>query len=214
MIRKFAIATTAILGAGFLVAPLSGAVAAIGTGSNTVVRHGIAVSTPKKVTAPSGGKATIKAVLRVESGQHRAVRSYRIDAYRGSKRVSHGKSVHLDAGTYKVQVSVTYRNWKYVVKSSVATGTGGADYAYAGVEHATRSKVKVYGADKHFTTPRQTLVVASKAKPVTHACTRTPSGACSKGGQFCKEALYGDSGWDASGAGYVCAGSRSHPHWE
>lgn len=213
MIRKFAVASIAILGAGFLGAPLTGAAAAAATGSHTVVRQGIAVSTPEKVTAPSGGKATIKAVVRVKSGQHRAVHSYRIDAYQGSKRVSHGKSVNLRAGTYKVQVSVTYRTWKYVVKSDVVTGTAGTGYASVGVEQAGRAKVKVYSAYKHFTTPSQTLVVASRKKPV-HACTQTPSGACIKGGQFCKKALYGQSGWDASGTRYVCEGSRSHPHWE
>lgn len=47
----------------------------------------------------------------------------------------------------------------------------------------------------------------------THACTRTSSGSCIRGGQFCPQASYGLTGYDASGNRYVCTGDRSHPHW-
>ena len=47
-----------------------------------------------------------------------------------------------------------------------------------------------------------------------HACTRTSSGSCISGGQFCPQASYGQAGYDAHGNRYVCSGSRSHPHWE
>lgn len=47
-----------------------------------------------------------------------------------------------------------------------------------------------------------------------HGCTRTSSGKCIKGGEFCPKADYGHSGWDAKGRRYVCKGSHSHPHWE
>ena len=47
------------------------------------------------------------------------------------------------------------------------------------------------------------------AKP----CTTTSSGKCIRGGQFCPQAKYGKSGWDAKGRRYVCKGNRSHPHW-
>lgn len=47
-----------------------------------------------------------------------------------------------------------------------------------------------------------------------HACTRTSSGKCIRGGEFCPKAKYNKSGWDAKGRRYVCKGSRSHPHWE
>jgi hypothetical protein len=53
------------------------------------------------------------------------------------------------------------------------------------------------------------------AAAATHArgCTRTSSGSCIRGGQFCPRASYGRSGWDARGRRYVCKGDRSHPHW-
>jgi len=44
-------------------------------------------------------------------------------------------------------------------------------------------------------------------------CTRTSSGSCIRGGQFCPQSRYGQSGYDARGRRYVCKGSRSHPHW-
>jgi hypothetical protein len=46
-----------------------------------------------------------------------------------------------------------------------------------------------------------------------HACTRTSSGKCIKGGEFCPQAKFGHSGYDAKGRRYVCKGSHSHPHW-
>lgn len=46
-----------------------------------------------------------------------------------------------------------------------------------------------------------------------HKCTRTSSGHCIAGGQFCPQAKYGKSGWDAKGRRYVCKGNRTHPHW-
>ncbi len=51
------------------------------------------------------------------------------------------------------------------------------------------------------------------AHQVTHPCTRTSSGTCIRGGQFCPQASYGDSGWDAQGRRYVCRGDHTHPHW-
>lgn len=47
----------------------------------------------------------------------------------------------------------------------------------------------------------------------THACTRTSSGTCIRGGEFCPQAKYGHSGWDARGRRYVCKGDHTHPHW-
>lgn len=47
----------------------------------------------------------------------------------------------------------------------------------------------------------------------SRVCTKTSSGKCIKGGQFCPKAKYGKSGWDAKGRRYVCKGNRSHPHW-
>lgn len=46
-----------------------------------------------------------------------------------------------------------------------------------------------------------------------HKCTKTSSGTCIRGGQFCPQASYQHSGWDAQGRRYVCKGDRTHPHW-
>jgi hypothetical protein len=54
---------------------------------------------------------------------------------------------------------------------------------------------------------------SASASAQTHACTRTSSGTCIRGGQFCPQSKYGRSGWDASGRRYVCKGNRTHPHW-
>lgn len=47
-----------------------------------------------------------------------------------------------------------------------------------------------------------------------HKCTRTSSGTCIRGGEFCPAAKYGKHGWDAAGRRYTCKGSHAHPHWE
>jgi hypothetical protein len=57
-------------------------------------------------------------------------------------------------------------------------------------------------------------VAASGAEAMaTHACTRTSSGHCIRGGQFCPQSKYNHSGWDARGRRYVCKGDHTHPHW-
>jgi len=50
---------------------------------------------------------------------------------------------------------------------------------------------------------------------ITHsrACTKTSTGKCIRGGQFCPQRKYGRSGWDAKGRRYVCKGNHTHPHW-
>lgn len=57
-------------------------------------------------------------------------------------------------------------------------------------------------------------VAASAPALAKHPCTRTSSGACIRGGEFCKQSEYGHYGWDAKGRRYKCTGSHSHPHWE
>jgi len=61
------------------------------------------------------------------------------------------------------------------------------------------------------------LVSAPAVAAVQHAsvvtCTKTSSGSCIRGGQFCPQASFGRSGYDAAGRRYVCKGDRSHPHW-
>ncbi|GAA4741272.1 hypothetical protein GCM10023350_27320 [Nocardioides endophyticus] len=58
-------------------------------------------------------------------------------------------------------------------------------------------------------TPSDGVAASARA----HACTRTSSGTCIRGGQFCPQSKYGRSGWDANGRRYVCKGNRTHPHW-
>jgi Ni/Co efflux regulator RcnB len=54
----------------------------------------------------------------------------------------------------------------------------------------------------------------AKHKTTKHACTRTSSGSCIRGGQFCPQASYGQTGWDADNRHYTCKGDHTHPHWE
>lgn len=50
--------------------------------------------------------------------------------------------------------------------------------------------------------------------PVQHSCTTTSSGSCIQGGEFCPQASYGMTGYDADGTPYICEGDSTHPHWE
>lgn len=45
------------------------------------------------------------------------------------------------------------------------------------------------------------------------SCTKTSSGTCIKGGQFCPKAKYKKAGFDAKGRKYICKGDKNHPHW-
>jgi curli biogenesis system outer membrane secretion channel CsgG len=58
-----------------------------------------------------------------------------------------------------------------------------------------------------------TAAPADASVQLTHPCTRTSSHTCIRGGQFCPQASYGHSGWDARGRRYVCKGDHQHPHW-
>jgi hypothetical protein len=46
-----------------------------------------------------------------------------------------------------------------------------------------------------------------------HPCTKTSSGTCIQGGEFCPQSKYGQYGWDAAGRRYKCRGDHEHPHW-
>lgn len=50
--------------------------------------------------------------------------------------------------------------------------------------------------------------------PTTQSCTRTSTGSCIRGGAYCPQASYGQTGYDAYGNRYVCTGDASHPRWE
>ncbi|MBB6627165.1 hypothetical protein H5V45_07505 [Nocardioides sp. KIGAM211] len=64
-----------------------------------------------------------------------------------------------------------------------------------------------------FIAPAQAAHGHSAVVAKQHACTKTSSGTCIKGGQFCPQAKYGKNGWDAKGRRYVCKGNHTHPHW-
>jgi hypothetical protein len=62
-----------------------------------------------------------------------------------------------------------------------------------------------------------TVMAPAHAAPTIsahHKCTRTSTGKCIRGGEFCPKVKYHKSGWNAQGKRYVCKGSHSHPHWE
>lgn len=53
-----------------------------------------------------------------------------------------------------------------------------------------------------------------QAAQVSHSCTQTSTGSCIRGGEFCPQASYGHTGYDAGGRAWTCTGDRTHPHWE
>ena len=55
--------------------------------------------------------------------------------------------------------------------------------------------------------------VAAPVHSAVQTCTKTSSGSCIRGGQFCPQSSYGKSGYDVRGRRYVCKGNRTHPHW-
>lgn len=55
---------------------------------------------------------------------------------------------------------------------------------------------------------------APKPPPQQPACTTTSTGNCIQGGEFCPQADYGTTGYDANGTAYTCTGDQTHPHWE
>ena len=50
--------------------------------------------------------------------------------------------------------------------------------------------------------------------PAQPSCTTTNSGSCIQGGEFCRKADYGTTGYDADGRAWTCTGNQTHPHWE
>ncbi|WGL52047.1 hypothetical protein P5P86_19110 [Nocardioides sp. BP30] len=63
----------------------------------------------------------------------------------------------------------------------------------------------------HVTAPAK---ASGSSQPASHSCTRTSSGSCIQGGEFCKQSMYGQVGYDASGRSWECTGDHTHPHWE
>lgn len=57
----------------------------------------------------------------------------------------------------------------------------------------------------------QSLTIKATPQP---KCTKTSTGKCIAGGQFCPQKSYGKTGYDANGTAWVCKGDHAHPHWE
>ena len=58
-----------------------------------------------------------------------------------------------------------------------------------------------------------TSVATAPAASAAHACTKTSTHHCIKGGQFCPKSKKGKSGWDAQGRRYVCKTKSGGLHW-
>ncbi|MCL3818972.1 hypothetical protein [Aeromicrobium wangtongii] len=114
----------------------------------------------------------------------------------GSKTLVDRKaSARLKAGTYRVTTRVQFATWQ------MCDGVR----KYSQLREVSKT---------------QTLQIKTKAKAApkpkpsaSQPCTTTSSGTCIRGGQFCPQARYGQSGFDANGRRYVCTGDRTHPHW-
>jgi hypothetical protein len=61
------------------------------------------------------------------------------------------------------------------------------------------------------TTPTPTPTITPTG---SHTCTLTSTGKCISAGEFCPQADYGQTGYDASGSPLVCTGDTTHPRWE
>ncbi|MCW2838803.1 MAG: hypothetical protein JWR55_286 [Aeromicrobium sp.] len=143
-------------------------------------------------------KASSKTAVRphVSRGSHVTISSKTITVKKdGDVIVDHEASARLKPGTYRVTISVAFTTYRLD-----ADGT------------------KTF-SNPHHKSKTQTLKLKVKAKAKKketdsdHACTTTSSGTCIQGGQFCPQAKYGESGWDADGRRYVCTGDSDHPHW-
>lgn len=113
--------------------------------------------------------------------------------------VDRKKSARLKAGTYRVTTRVTFKTWKVTKENK---------REYSSARHKSRSQTLKITTEK--AEPEELEPEESQPAP---DCTRTSSGTCIQGGQFCPQAKYGQSGWDAAGRMYICKGDSDHPHW-
>jgi hypothetical protein len=168
------------------------AVTAVGTAAEAAPSVTIHKIAGKTIAANS--TTTIRP--KVARASHVSIGSKTITVKAGSKTlVDHKASARLKAGTYRVTTSVDFATWQM----------SGGERKYSKLRHVSKT---------------QTLQIKTQAKAKTkpkpvasHPCTTTASGTCIKGGQFCPQAKYGQTGWDANGRSYVCTGDSTHPHW-
>jgi hypothetical protein len=145
-------------------------------------------------TVAAKSKTTVRP--RVSRGSRVTITSKTITVKRDGTVIADRKtSARLKPGTYRVTTKVAFKTWSLTADDT---------RKYSSVRHKSKT---------------QTLKLTVKAKPKkakpdsTHECTTTSSGTCIQGGQFCPQAKYGQSGWDAEGRRYVCTGDQDHPHW-
>jgi hypothetical protein len=81
-------------------------------------------------------------------------------------------------------------------------------------EAAAQKKLKAAQEALDKATPTPTTPAKAPSSPKTHACTKTSTGSCIKGGDACQRSQYGQTGYDAAGRKFTCTGSHIHPHWE
>lgn len=108
------------------------------------------------------------------------------------------------------------RSAGFKVEITTTTTTSGTDHAVLSQSPSgqtrTRPGTTVHLVISHLHVP--VAPPAPKPPPHQHTCTTTSTGKCIQGGEFCPQADYGTTGYDANGTPYVCTGDRTHPHWE
>lgn len=130
------------------------------------------------------------------------------------------RTVHRIPGTDVLLQEKRSSGWRAV--SSFPHHAGGRlhwSHPSAGT-HRLRAVLEVQGSVLDVSpvvTVRVTTPVKHPVKHTTstsHACTRTSTGSCIQGGEFCAQAMYGHVGYDGSGRSWRCTGDHTHPHWE
>jgi hypothetical protein len=102
------------------------------------------------------------------------------------------------------------RSQEDVLKSQLAD----AKDAEAAAKKKLKSAQALVATPATPATPKAATPTKTAAAPTSHACTKTSSGSCIQGGEFCRQALYGQTGYDGSGRKWTCTGDHVHPHWE
>lgn len=156
--------------------------------ANRTIEEDATTSIRPKVTQGTRVKVTSK-LITVKEG--------------GTTVVNRKSSARLEAGTYRVTTSVAFKTWK---------STSGKSRKYSSVRHKSKTQtLEIQTEQGEEQQPAED--VPAEVPETQHECTRTSSGTCIAGGQFCPKAKYGQSGWDAAGRLYICSGDSDHPHW-
>lgn len=148
-------------------------------------------------TVAKKAKATVRP--KVTQASQVKITSKTLTVKKGDTTVVDGKkTARLKAGTYRVTTDVSFKTWKVTQNKR----------EYSSVRYKSRTQTLKIAEKK--SEPKEPA--PDESQPA-HDCTLTASGTCIQGGQFCPQAKYGQSGWDAEGRMYVCTGDSDHPHW-